>query len=138
MIRASPTSRICCAALITAACPGAQRSGPGRHFVDHDGGNPERLGGEASFAALCGVSPAERSSGNRQYGRLNRGGDRQANAAFRRIVQIRLRFDPRTQDCYEGRIEEGTTRNEVVRCLGRYVAREIFHLVQHTSSQPPL
>ncbi|MFH9967380.1 transposase [Streptomyces mirabilis] len=43
------------------------------------GGNPERLGSEASFAALCGVSPVERSSGSRQYRRLNRGGDRNAN-----------------------------------------------------------
>ncbi|GAA2590397.1 hypothetical protein Stube_09610 [Streptomyces tubercidicus] len=60
------------------------------------GDNPERLHSEASFAALCGVSPVERSSGTRQYRRLNRGGDRQANAALRRIVQTRLRFDPRT------------------------------------------
>ncbi|WP_374101886.1 transposase [Streptomyces sp. MC1] len=51
------------------------------------GDNPERLGSEASFAALCGVSPVERSSGGRQYRRLNRGGDRQANAALHRIVQ---------------------------------------------------
>lgn len=60
------------------------------------GDNSERLHSEASFAALCGVSPVERSSGTRQYRRLNRGGDRQANAALRRIVQTRLRFDPRT------------------------------------------
>ncbi|MET9520255.1 transposase [Streptomyces sp. NPDC002994] len=56
--------------------------------------NPERLGSEASFASLCGVSPVERSSGTRQYRRLNRGGDRQANAALHRIVQTRLRFHP--------------------------------------------
>jgi len=62
------------------------------------GDNPERLGGEASFAALCGVSPVEHSSGSRHYRRLNRGGDRQANAALHRIVQTRLRFDPRTRD----------------------------------------
>ncbi|WP_244330094.1 transposase [Streptomyces platensis] len=62
------------------------------------GDNLERLGSEAPFAALCGVSPVERSSGSRQYRRLNRGGDRQANAALHRIVQTRLRFDhaPRT------------------------------------------
>ncbi|MFE2585721.1 transposase [Streptomyces sp. NPDC059378] len=60
------------------------------------GGNPERLDSEASFAALCGVSPVERSSGRRQYRRLNRGGDRQANAALHRIVFTRLRVDPRT------------------------------------------
>ncbi|MFF4465129.1 IS110 family transposase [Streptomyces mirabilis] len=81
------------------------------------GDNPERLDSEASFAALCGVSPVERSSGRRQVRRLNRGGDRQANAALHRIVFTRLRVDPRTQDYYERRIKEGKTRREVVRCL---------------------
>ncbi|WP_189862335.1 IS110 family transposase [Streptomyces noursei] len=81
------------------------------------GDNPERLDSEASFAALCGVSPVERSSGRRQFRRLNRGGDRQANAALHRIVFTRLRVDPRTQDYYERRIKEGKTRREIVRCL---------------------
>ncbi|WP_407285433.1 transposase [Streptomyces sp. BP-8] len=58
------------------------------------GDNPEPLHSEASFAALCGVSPIERSSGARQYRRLNRGGDRQANAALHRIAQTRRRYDP--------------------------------------------
>ncbi|MFD8220255.1 transposase [Streptomyces sp. NPDC059697] len=70
---------------------------------------PERLGTEASFAALCGVSPVERSSGRRQFRRLNRGGDRQANAALHRIVFTRLRVDSRTQDYFERRIKEGKT-----------------------------
>ncbi|MFE4335205.1 transposase [Streptomyces sp. NPDC056831] len=73
------------------------------------GDNPERLGSEASFAALYGVSPVERSSGTRQYRRLNRGGDRQANAALHRIVQTRLRCDPRTQEDYERRLKQGKT-----------------------------
>ncbi|MFE0382105.1 transposase [Streptomyces inhibens] len=60
------------------------------------GGNPERLSSEASFVALCGVSPIERSSGRHHYRRLNRGGDRQANAALHRIVQTSLPYDPRT------------------------------------------
>jgi transposase len=98
------------------------------------GDNPERLGSEASFAALCGVSPVERSSGTRQYRRLNRGGDRQANAALHRIVQTCLRFDPRTQEYYERRIKEGKTRREIVRCLKRYAAREVFHLVRAIQS----
>ena len=96
--------------------------------------NPERLGSEASFAALCGVSPVERSSGSRQFRRLNCGGDRQANAALHRIVQTRLRVDPRTRDYYEPRIKEGKTRREIVRCLKRYAAREVFHLVRPTQS----
>ncbi|WP_369387631.1 transposase [Streptomyces sp. CG1] len=70
------------------------------------GDNPARLDSEASFAALCGVGPVERSSGRRQLRRLNRGGDRQANAALHRIVFTRLRVDPRTQDYYGRRIKE--------------------------------
>jgi transposase len=77
------------------------------------GDNPERLDSEASFAALCGVSLVERSLGRRQYRRLNRGGDRQANAALHRIVFTRLRVDPGTQDYYERRIKEGTTGREI-------------------------
>nr|WP_248297107.1 IS110 family transposase [Streptomyces sp. S1D4-11] len=100
-----------------AASCGGHRPGHGRHSADHDGDNPERLGREASFAALCGVSPVERSSDSRQYRRLNRGGDRQANAALHRIVQTRLCFDPRTRQYYERRIAEGKTRCEIVRCL---------------------
>ncbi|AJC60686.1 transposase [Streptomyces sp. 769] len=101
------------------------------------GDNPERLGSEAPFAALCGASPVERSSGSRQYRRLNCGGDRQANAALHRIVQTRLRFDPRTQDYCERRIKEGKIRREIVRCLKRYAAREVFHLVKPVESRPP-
>ncbi|OIJ96399.1 transposase [Streptomyces monashensis] len=100
------------------------------------GDNPERLGSEASFAALCGVSPVERSSGSRQYRRLNRGGDRQANAALHRIVQTRLRVDPRTQEYCERRSKEGKTRRETVRSLRRYAAREVFHLVRPVQPQP--
>ncbi|MEV8018026.1 transposase [Streptomyces sp. NPDC086554] len=100
------------------------------------GDNPERLGSEASFAALCGVSPVERSSGRRQFRRLNRGGDRQANAALHRIVFTRLQVDSRTRDYYERRIKEGKTRREIVRCLKRYAAREVFHLIGQPQSGP--
>ncbi|MET7895785.1 transposase [Streptomyces mirabilis] len=115
---------------------GGDRSGHGRRFADYGGGHPERLDSEASFAALRGVSPVERSSGRRQFRRLNRGGDRQANAALHRIVFTRLRVDPRTQDYYERRIKECKTRREVVRCLKRYAAREVFHLVRQLQSGP--
>ncbi|MFJ5901932.1 IS110 family transposase [Streptomyces sp. NPDC093064] len=100
------------------------------------GDNPERLVDEASFAALCGASPVERSSGKQQRRRLNRGGDRQANAALYRIVQSRLRWDPRTQAYLKRRISEGKTRREVIRCLKRYVAREIFSLLPRTELTP--
>ncbi|MFF2133659.1 transposase [Streptomyces olivochromogenes] len=72
---------------------------------------------EASFAAWCGVSPIECSSGRRTSRRLNHGGDRQANAALHRIVFTRLRFDPRTQAYHERRTQEGKTRREIIRCL---------------------
>ncbi|WP_234017688.1 IS110 family transposase [Streptomyces sp. FxanaC1] len=94
------------------------------------GDNPERLCSEASFAALCGVSPVEYSSGRQRHHRLNRGGDRRANAALYRIVQTRLRFDARTRNYYERRTAEGKTRREIIRCLKRYAAREVFNLVR--------
>lgn len=93
------------------------------------GDNADRLRGEASFAALCGASPVEYSSGSRQHRRLNRGGNRQANAALHRIVLTRLRWDERTQTYYERRLSEGKTRREIIRCLKRYVAREVYRLV---------
>lgn len=71
---------------------------------------------------------------SRRYRRLNRGGDRQDNAALHLIVQTRLRFDPRTQDYYARRIKEGNIRREIVRCLERSVAREVFNLVRPSPS----
>lgn len=94
------------------------------------GDNPERLGSEASFAALCGVSLVEQSSGKSQRRRLNRGGDRQANAALHRIVVTRMRQDERTRDYLERRIAEGKGKREVMRCLKRNVAREIYALIR--------
>ncbi|SEE21468.1 transposase [Streptomyces sp. Ag109_O5-10] len=102
------------------------------------GDNPERLNTEVSFAALCGVSPIEYSSRRRRTRRLNHGGDRQANAALHRIVFTRLRHDPRTQAYYERRTQEGKTRREIVRCLKRYAAREVFNLVRQVSRTPTL
>jgi transposase len=93
------------------------------------GDNPDRLNSEASFAALCGTSPVEASLGKTQRRRLNRGGDRQANAALYRIVLSRLRWDARTQDYLPRRLSEGKTRREIIRCLKRYVAREIYRLI---------
>jgi transposase len=100
------------------------------------GDNPERLSTEASFAALCGV--IEYSSGRRNTRRLNYGGDRQANAALHRIVFTRLRHDSRTQAYYERRTQEGKTRREIIRCLKRYAAREVFDLVRPVSRTPAL
>lgn len=93
------------------------------------GSNPDRLKSEAAFAALCGVSPIPASSGNTNRFRLNRGGDRQANAAIYRIVLVRLRYDDRTVAYLRRRIADGKTKSEAIRCLKRYVAREVFAIL---------
>ncbi|MEX5713122.1 IS110 family transposase [Parafrankia sp. FMc6] len=98
------------------------------------GDNPRRLTSDRSFAALCGVSPIEASSGKTRRHRLNRGGDRQANAALHRIVITRLRCDPRTRAYQQRRLAEGKTPREIVRCLKRYIAREIYNTIPRTSS----
>lgn len=94
------------------------------------GQNPDRLHSEAAFAMLCGVAPLPASSGRTQRHRLNRGGDRQANAALYRIVLSRLRWDPRTQAYATRRTTEGLSKKEIIRCLKRYTAREIYTALQ--------
>jgi transposase len=93
------------------------------------GDNPERLRSEASFAALCGVSPVPASSGKTTRHRLNRGGDRAANSALHIIAIGRLRTDQKTQAYMARRITEGHSKLEVIRCLKRYIAREVFTLI---------
>ena len=97
------------------------------------GSNPERLQSEAAFASLCGVSPIPASSGKTNRHRLNRGGDRQANAALYRIVVVRLRHDRRTNAYMQRRTGEGMSKAEVIRCLKRYVAREVFSALQSST-----
>ena len=94
------------------------------------GSNADRLRSEASFASLCGVNPIPASSGKTNRHRLNRGGDRQANAALYRIVVVRLRYEQRTQAYMRRRTAEGMTKTEVIRCLKRYVAREVYTAIQ--------
>ncbi len=95
------------------------------------GDNPDRLHSEATFASLCGANPIPASSGKTNRHRLNRGGDRQANAALYRIVLVRLRHDVRTREYMRRRTGDGMSKSEVIRCLKRYVAREVFS-VQRT------
>ena len=90
------------------------------------GDNPERLRTEAAFAQLCGVAPLPVSSGRTDRHRLNRGGDRQANAALHRIVLVRLRWDPRTREYADRRTKQGLSKREVIRCLKRYVVRDVY------------
>jgi len=90
------------------------------------GDNPDRLRSDAAFSMLCGSSPVEASSGKVTRHRVNRGGDRQANAALYRIVLVRLRHHEPTQDYMRRRTTEGKSKPEIIRCLKRYVARQIY------------
>lgn len=90
------------------------------------GDNPERLRSEAAWAHLCGVAPIPASSGKTTRHRLNRGGDRQANHALWRIVFTRMSADPETRAYVERRMKEGKSKKEIMRCLKRYVAREVY------------
>ena len=91
------------------------------------GDNPERIRSEAAWAHLCGVAPIEASSGKVTRHRLDRGGDRQANAALWRIVMCRMRNEPRTRAYVERRTAEGRSKLEIMRVLKRYVAREVYY-----------
>jgi len=90
------------------------------------GDNPERLHSESAFAHLCGVAPVPASSGRTHRHRLNRGGDRAANNALYIVVLGRLRYDRRTRAYAERRTQQGLSKREIIRCLKRYVAREMF------------
>ena len=100
------------------------------------GDNPDRLHSDAAFAALCGASPIEASSGRTVRHRLNQGGNRQANHALWRIAMTRLATDPATKAYAERRRAEGRTIREIVRCLKRYIAREVYNLLTKTRPVP--
>jgi transposase len=90
------------------------------------GDEPERIHSEAAFATLCGACPVPASSGKTSRHRLNRGGHRQANAALHRVVVVRMRTHQPTIDYLRRRTAEGKSKREIIRCLKRFVAREIF------------
>lgn len=93
------------------------------------GDNPTRLRTEAALAALCGVSPLEASSGKTSRHRLNRGGQRQANNALWTIAMVRMRSDARTREYVARRTGEGLSKQEIHRCLKRYIVRELYPLI---------
>jgi transposase len=102
------------------------------------GDNPHRLHSEAAFAALCGANPIPAKSGNtnNRY-RLNRGGDRQANAALHRIVLVRLvHHDPTKTYMAARRTPNRSNSMHVMRCLKRYLARQLYPLVLEAISKP--
>jgi transposase len=90
------------------------------------GDHPERLRSEAAWAHLCAVAPIPASSGKAVRRRLNPAGDRQANHALWRIVITRMSSHPPTRAYVERRTAEGLSKKEIMRCLKRYVAREVY------------
>ena len=97
------------------------------------GDNPHRLRSEAAFAHHCGVAPIPASTGRKDRHRLNRGGDRAANRALHTIVLTRMSWDPRTRAYVERRTQQGLSKKDIMRCLKRYVAREVYE----TLTTPP-
>lgn len=100
------------------------------------GDNPERLRNESAFAAMCGVAPVQASSGMTVRHRLNRSGNRQANHALWRIATNRLIYDEETKIYAARRQAEGKTRRDIIRCLKRHIAREIFAHLTNPAAVP--
>jgi transposase len=117
--------------LVTARAPGLlDLYGIGAHtaalLLIAAGDHPERLRSEAAWAHLCAAAPIPASSGKTIRHRLNPGGDRQANHALWRIVFTRMGSDPATRAYAERRTAEGKSKAEIMRCLKRYAAREVY------------
>ncbi len=129
--------------LVTAAAPrllalpsvGIEVAG---QLLTSAGDNPDRLHSEAAFAHLCGVAPVPASSGRTHRHRLNRGGDRAANNALYIVVLGRLRYDSRTRVYADRRTKEGLSKPEIIRCLKRYVAREVFAVLTAPTVEDPV
>jgi transposase len=100
------------------------------------GDNPHRLRSAAAFAALCGTAPLPASSGKTTRHRLSRGGDRQANRALYIIAISRMATCPRTRAYVDRRTTEGRSKKEIIRCLKRYIAREIYNNLTRPSPPP--
>jgi transposase len=103
------------------------------------GQNIERLHNEAAFARICAAAPIPASSGRTSRHRLDRGGDRRANKTLHMIAVCRLRHCPRTRAYAARRTQEGLSKRDIIRCLKRYIARELYHSLRAdlTSLLPP-
>src|SRR3954454_21705377 len=90
----------------------------------------QRFATPARLARAAGIAPIPASSGNTQRQRLDRGGNRQINAALHRVIVTRARCHPETRDYIERRRREGKSTREAIRCLKRYLARRVWRLLQ--------
>jgi len=124
--------------LVTARAPGLlalHGAGPDTAAIllAAAGDHPERLRSEAAWAHLCATAPIPASSGKVTRHRLNPGGDRQANHALWRIVITRMSSHPPTRAYVERRTTEGLSKKEIIRCLKRYTAREVYPHLRTTT-----
>jgi transposase len=115
------------------ALPGVGTETAGQLLITA-GDNPDRLRSEASFAHLCAAAPVPASSGRTNRHRINRGGDRHANSALYTIALVRMRHDQRTRDYVARRTAEGMSTKDIMRCLKRFVAREIYRHLMNTNT----
>jgi transposase len=97
----------------------------------------ERFRSQAKLARLAGVAPIPASSGAQHRMRLHRGGNRQLNSAFHRIVVTQIRFHPPAQDYIARRIAEGKTKREAIRCLKRHLVRTIYNTMTPIFDETP-
>jgi len=90
----------------------------------------DRFSSDAKLARAAGIAPIPASSGKTNRHRLDRGGNRQVNAAIHRIAVTRARCEPRTRDYIERKKAEGKTTRDAIRCLKRHIIREIWQLLR--------
>jgi transposase len=91
----------------------------------------ERFRSQAKLARLAGVAPVPASSGNSTRVRLDRGGNRQLNAAFHRMAVTQLRVHAPARDYVARRLSEGKTKREALRCLKRHLVRTVFNTMMN-------
>jgi transposase len=99
-------------------------------LLEAAGDNPDRLASEAAFAHLCGAAPIPASSGKTTRHRFNPGGHRDANEALWRIVLVRMKSHAPTRAYVARRTAEGLSKREIMRCLKRFVAREVYRYLK--------
>lgn len=124
-----------CVAAGAAAPPGRirgthRRADTAAEMLIVAGDNIDRVRSEPAWARLCGVAPIPASSGMTNRHRLNRGGHRQANAALYRAVIVRMQHHEPTRAYVARRTADGKTKAEIIRCLKRLLAREVWALLR--------
>ena len=105
-------------------------------LVAHIGDNPTRFATDAQLARSFGTAPIPVSSGKTDRHRLNRGGDRRANCAVHAIAIARMGCDGKTRAYIAGKMAQGKTKREAIRCLKRYIVREIFNILCNPRRKP--